>query len=63
MGADIKRRNPRSKIAKRFFLKKTTHTIRHPRRDIIGPFWRKWRHRTIDEVQQVFRAKLAGRRV
>jgi hypothetical protein len=63
MGADYKRLKPNSKIAKRFFLRKETKFVRHQRREIIGPFWRKWRQPTIVELNRVFKAKLAGRRV
>jgi hypothetical protein len=63
MGADYKRLKPNSKIAKRFFLRKETKFVRHQRREIIGPFWRKWRQPTIVELNRVFKAKLAGKRV
>lgn len=63
VGAEFKKRRPNSKLAKRFFLKKSTAHVKHEGREIIRPFWRKWRRPTIEELNQVFNAKLAGRRV
>jgi len=63
IGAAFKKARPNSVIARRFFLKKATRSVKHPQREIILPFWRRWRQPSIEELQQVFAAKAAGKRV
>ncbi len=63
VGASIKKRQPRSKVAKKFFLKKSTTRFKTPERPVIDPFWDAHETKALSNIRKNFKRKLAGHRI
>ena len=46
-----------------FFLKKSTTKFKTPARQIVDPFWRKYRESTKRDIKNNFRLKMQGKRI
>jgi len=63
VGAKLKAGKKTSAVAKYFFLKPTTTSVKVPARPIIEPFWRKHQRRAATYIQRLFERKMRGERI
>lgn len=62
-GAHWKKESPRSKLAKVFFLRKTTKSIKIPKRDMIAPFWTANKDTATRNIESNFDKKMRGEKI
>jgi hypothetical protein len=53
----------KAKLAKVFFLRKDKTTLKIPKRDIVNPFWAKYKAEAAKNIQSKFYRKMKGERI
>lgn len=61
IGAALKKKNPA--LARYYFLKKSTTTLRTPARLVIVPFWNKHQTQAVTNIVTNFERKMRGERI